>query len=135
MEENKQEGMGTTHKPGDDSTHEPGDQQGEDKRTMTLDSPLAEEDVHTQEQRNQAWTQDGAQDPRRGEGEPLRTDDTSPPTLDMPDALEDKLEDIMANPHSDAEEGHEEEMGLGGIPKTGSGEQDPMRNAQGSGSE
>ena len=118
------------------TTQQPGEgREAEGDAVESLDEPLAEEHVRTQEQRNQAWTQDGAEDPRRGEGEPMRTDTTAPPTLDRPDALEDKMEEVMANPHSDAEEGHDEEMGLGGVPKTGSGEQDPMRNAQGSGSE
>jgi len=27
------------------------------------------------------------------------------PTLDMPSELEDKLDEVMANPHSDAQEG------------------------------
>lgn len=105
---------------------------------MTLDSPLAEEDVHTQEQRNQPWTQGGSDDPRRDGGDPLRTGTEPAPTLDMPGELEDKLDDIMANPSSDAQDTTDtqgEPGPLGGMPKTGSGEQDPMRNAQGSGSE
>jgi hypothetical protein len=137
--ENSQAEKSQTHVPGDDSTHEPGDQQGEAKRTMTLDSPLAEEDVNTQEQRNQAWTQGGSDDPRRDGGDPLRLGTTEPaPTLDRPAELENKLDEVMANPHSDAQDTTDtqgEPGPLGGLPKTGSGEQDPMRNAQGSGTE
>lgn len=105
---------------------------------MTLDSPLAEEDVNTQEQRNQTWTQGGSNDPRREESGPSRVSTQPAPTLDMPAELEGKLDDIIANPSSDAQDTTDtqgEPGPLGGMPKTGSGEQDPMRNAQGSGSE
>lgn len=110
------------------STQQPGEGReaaGDSKEG--LDEPLAEEHVHTQEQRNQPWTEGGSQDARRDdEGEPLRTDATPPPTLDMPSELEDKLDDVMAHPHSDAEETSDTGGDLGGVPKTGSGEQDPM---------
>lgn len=127
MEENTQTGMDTKHVPGDDSTHEPGDEQGKGGTSKTLDQPLAEEDVNTQEQRNQSWTQEGSDDSRRGEGEPMRSENTgSTPTLDMPDELEDKLEDVKANPSNETEPTHDTGGQLGGMPKTGSGEQDPM---------
>ena len=126
-----QTGMDTKHIPGDDSTHEPGDQQGKAGTTKRLDQPLAEEDVNTQEQRNQAWTQEGSDDPRRGEGEPMRSENTAPPTLDMPDELEDKLEEVVANPSNDTEPNRDTGGQLGGLKKTGSGEQDPMRNTGG----
>lgn len=129
--ENTQAGHDTKHIPGDDATHEPGDQQGKGGTGKTLDQPLAEEDVHTQEQRNQSWTQEGSDDPRRGEGEPLRTDATPPPTLDMPSELEDKLDDVTANPSNETKPTHDTGGQLGGLPKTGSGEQDPMGQAGG----
>ena len=126
-----QTGMDTTHLPGDDDTHEPGDQQGKGGTSKTLDQPLAEEDVNTQEQRNQSWTQEGSDDPRRGEGEPMRSDSTAPPTLDRPPELEDKLEEVVANPTNETEPTHDTGGELGGLPKTGSGEQDPMGQAGG----
>lgn len=133
MEENLQAGMGTTHVPGDDQTHEPGDRQGKSGTRATLDTPLADEHVHTDEQRNQQWTSQAPTDPRRdNEGEPLRIDGTSAPTLERPDELENKLDEVMASPHSDAQKGEGAPDGeLGGMPKTGSGEQDPMRQAGG----
>ena len=109
------------------STQQPGEGReaaGDSKEG--LDEPLAEEHVHTQEQRNQPWTQGGSDDPRRGEGEPMRTDSSSPPTLDMPDELEDKLDEVVANPSNETEPTHDTGGELGGMPKTGSGEQDPM---------
>ncbi len=130
--ENKQAGHGTTHIAGDDSTHEPAEHEGKTS-DKTLDQPLAEEHVNTQEQRNQDWTRGGAADSRRDNaGEPLRTDTTSAPPLDMPDELEAKLDDVMANPHSDAQEGEgAPPEDPGGEAKTGSGEQDPMRQTGG----
>ena len=89
------------------NTQQPGEgRDAEGDSVESLDEPLAEEHVQTQEQRNQAWTTDETPDPRRdNEGEPLRADSQPPPTLDMPSELEDKLEEINANPGSDAEEG------------------------------
>lgn len=123
------------------STQEPGDDRrakGDSKETLQ-NSPLAEEHVHTQEQRNQTWTKGTDEsDPRRHEGEPLRSDTTPAETLDRPSELEDKLDDVMSHPHSDAQDTTDtqgEPGPLGGMPKTGSGDQDPMRQAQGSGSE
>ena len=109
------------------STQQPGEGReaaGDSKEG--LDEPLAEEHVNTQEQRNQPWTQEGSDDPRRGEGEPMRTDSSSPPTLDMPDELESKLDEVVANPTNETEPTHDTGGELGGVPKTGSGEQDPM---------
>lgn len=89
------------------NTQQPGEsREAEGDAAESLDEPLAEEHVRTQEQRNQEWTADETPDPRRdSEGEPLRTGSTPPPTLDMPTDLENKLDEVMANPHSDAEEG------------------------------
>lgn len=110
------------------STQQPGEGReaaGDSKEGLS--EPLAEEHVNTQEQRNQSWTQGGSQDARRDdEGEPMRTDDSSPPTLDMPDELESKLDDVVANPSNETEPTHDTGGELGGMPKTGSGEQDPM---------
>ncbi len=135
MEKNMQTGMETTHVAGDDQTHEPAEEPGKSGTAKTLDSPLADEDVRTDQQRNQSWTSQSPTDPRReNEGEPLRSDSQPPPTMDMPDDLEAKLDDVMAHPHSDAEDTSETQGGhreLGGLPKTGSGEQDPMRQAGG----
>jgi hypothetical protein len=90
------------------STQEPGDERrakGDSKETFE-NQPLDEAHVRTQEQRNQLWTAGSDEsDPRRHEGEPLRTDSQPAETLDMPQDLEDKLDDVMANPHSDAEKG------------------------------
>ncbi|MBW3580043.1 MAG: hypothetical protein KY431_03290 [Actinobacteria bacterium] len=122
--ENRQEGHDTSHVPGDDRTHEPAEKGG--KNTKTLDSPLAEEDVHTPQQRDQSWTPGEATGPRREE--PMRVEGNMAPPLDMPSELEDKLEQVNANPHSDAQETSDtqgEPRPLGGMPKTGSGEQDP----------
>lgn len=106
-------GHQTTHVAGDDQTHEPGDHQGESSGN-TLDQPLADEHVSTDQQRNQAWTSQSPTDPRRdNEGEPLRTDSTPPPTMDMPADLEAKLDDVMAHPHSDAEEATESDQASG----------------------
>lgn len=115
------------------STQKPGEgRRAEGDRVESLDEPLAEEHVHTQEQRNQEWTQGGSHDPRRDtEGEPLRTDSQPPPTMDRPSELEDKLEEVKAHPGSEAEPSHDTGGPLGGLPKTGSGEQDPMRQAGG----
>lgn len=122
------------------STQQPGDdRRGKGDSKETLQDPLAEEHVHTQEQRNQDWTKGTDEsDERRQEGEPLRTDTQPADTLDRPSELEDKLDDVMAHPHSDAQDTTDtqgEPGPLGGMPKTGSGEQDPMSTAQGSGSE
>ena len=119
--ENQQAGQSTSHVPGDDQTHEPGEQGGTTKETLSSD--LAEEDVHTQEQRNQQWTSG----PSRGDGEAQRPAEAPGATLDMPSELEDKMDEVMANPHSDAQVGGDTgDEDLGGLPKTGSGEQDPM---------
>ncbi len=133
---NSPTGHDASHLAGNDSTHEPGDQQGKSETTKTLDSPLADEDVNTKEQRNQGWTSQEPSDPRRyNEGEPLRQQDSSPaPTVDRPQGLKDKLDDVQAHPHSDAQDTTDtqgEPGPLGGMPKTGSGEQDPMRQAGG----
>lgn len=103
---------------------------------MPVNEPLPEEDVNTPEQRDQKWTAAEPSGPR-GE-EPLRHDVKPVEPLDMPGELQDKLEDVKSHPHSDAQDTTEtqgEPGPLGGMPKTGSGEQDPMSNAQGSGSE
>ena len=133
--ENSQTGHGTSHVPGDDRTHEPGDKQGKSGTSDSLDAPLASEDVHTQEQRNQSWTSEAPTDERReGLDDPMRIQGTSAPPLDMPQDLQSKLEDVEANPHSDAQDTTDtqgEPRELGGLPKTGSGEQDPMGQAGG----
>ena len=123
------------------STQQPGDdRRGKDDSKETFENqPLDEAHVRTQEQRNQKWTAgtDEADD-RRQEGEPLRTGSDPADTLDRPSELEDKLDDVMSHPHSDAQETSDtqgEPRPLGGMPKTGSGDQDPMSTAQGSGSE
>ena len=105
---------------------------------MPVDKPLADEDVNTQEQVNQDWTSQSESDPRRQEGDPHRVGTEPASPLDRPSDLENKLDEVMANPHSDAQDATDtqgEPRPLGGVAKTGSGEQDPMRNAQGSGSE
>lgn len=108
------------------STQEPGEgREAEGDAVESLDEPLAEEHVHTQEQRNQAWTQGGGDDPRQRQGEAMSGQaSTDPaPTLDMPSDLEDKLDDVMAHPHSDAQKGEGGTSGQGGgMPKTGSGD-------------
>lgn len=114
------------------SEQEPGDGRRADGDAVeSLDKPLADEHVNTQEQRNQAWTTG----PGRQEDEPMRMQDSSPaPTLDRPQELEDKLDEVMANPHSDAQDTTDtqgEPRELGGMPKTGSGEQDPMTQTGG----
>jgi hypothetical protein len=97
------------------STQEPGDERqakGDSKETFE-NQPLDEAHVRTQEQRNQMWTAGtGDSDPRRAEGEP-RSDTQPAETLDMPQALEDKLDDVMADPHSDAEKGSQGTPGSG----------------------
>ncbi|MBW3574591.1 MAG: hypothetical protein KY450_06955 [Actinobacteria bacterium] len=130
METNPQTGHDTTHQPGDDQTHEPAEHGG--KSAKTLSSDLAEEDVNTPEQRNQAWTPG----PGREGGDPLRIEGTTAPPLDMPPALEDKMDDVMANPHSDAQDttdtqGDPEEK-LGGLPVSGDVAQDPGTTTGGS---
>ncbi len=89
------------------STQEPGDdrrQKGDSKETFE-NQPLDEAHVRTQEQRNQKWTAGADEsDDRRNEGEPLRTDTHPADTLDRPSELEDRLDDVMSHPHSDAEE-------------------------------
>lgn len=89
------------------STQEPGDDReakGDEKEGLS--EPLADEHVRTQEQKNQEWTTSDEHDTRRQEtSDPLRTDATPSETLDMPQELEDKLDDIEAHPSSDAEKG------------------------------
>lgn len=134
MDENLQEGHATSHVAGDDRTHEPGEESAKSGTSKTLDSDLAEEHVNTPQQRDQSWTPGQPTGPRGDE--PLRHDVKPVETLDNP--AEGKLDEVMANPHSDAQDTTDtqgEPGPLGGMPKTGSGEQDPMRNAQGSGSE
>ncbi len=128
--ENRTAGHDTTHQPGDDQTHEPAEQGG--KSTKTLDSDLAEEDVHTPEQRNQDWTPG----PGRQGDDPQRIEGTTAPPLDMPSALEDKMDEVMANPHSDAQDttdtqGDPEEK-LGGQALSGDSAQDPGTTTGGS---
>lgn len=80
---------------------------------MPVNEPLPEEAVHTQEQRNQAWTEDGEGDPRRQDQKTTHEAGDPPPTLDLPQALEDELDDIEANPSSDAEETGDAKDGIG----------------------
>ena len=132
METNPQAGEATTHIPGDDRSHEPAEHGG--KSTKTLSSDLAEEDVNTPQQRDQAWTPGEPTGPRREE--PLRIEGTMAPPLDMPQDLENKLDDGMANPHSDAQDttdtqGNPEEK-LGGLPVSGDVAQDPGTTTGGS---
>lgn len=89
------------------NTQQPGEGREEEGDAVeSLDKPLAEEHVRTQEQRNQPWTEDGTSDPRReGQGMTGQVSTDPAPTLDMPSELEDKLDEVMANPHSDAQEG------------------------------
>ncbi len=125
METNPQAGEATTHVPGDDRTHEPAEHGGKDVKSFSSD--MNEEDVNTPQQRDQAWTPGEATGPRREE--PMRIEGGTTPPLDMPSELEDKLDQVKANPHSDAQETSDtqgEPRPLGGMPKTGSGEQDPM---------
>ncbi len=101
---------------------------------MPVNEPLPEEDVNTPQQRDQKWTAAEPTGPR-GE-EPLRQDVKPVEPLENP--AQDKLDDVTANPHSDAQDTTDtqgEPGPLGGMEKTGSGEQDPMSSAQGSGSE
>ena len=112
------------------STQEPGQgRQSEGDSAESLDQPLADEHVHTQEQRNQEWTTGpGRQDDDR------RVEGASAPPLDMPQDLQSKLDEVQANPHSDAQDTTDtqgEPRDLGGMPKTGSGDQDPMGQAGG----
>lgn len=103
---------------------------------MPVNEPLSDDAVNTQEQVNQPWTAQSDPDERRHEGDPLRIENK--PVDPLPNPAQDKLEDVKAHPHSDAQDTTDtqgEPGPLGGMPKTGSGEQDPMRNAQGSGSE
>lgn len=108
---------------------------------MPVNEPLPDDAVNTQEQANQDWTRQSDSDERRGdrtESEPLRAEQKPVEPLDMPGELQDKLEDVKSHPHSDAQDTTDtqgEPGPLGGVEKTGSGDQDPMRNAQGSGSE
>ena len=115
------------------NTQQPGEgREAAGDSTESLDEPLAEEHVNTQEQRNQPWTREGSPDPRRqNEGEPQRVDSKPAPTLDMPDELEEKLEEVKAHTGSDAEPNQDTGGPLGGLPKTGSGDQDPMKQAVG----
>ncbi len=128
--ENRQEGHTTSHVPGDDRTHEPAEHGGKDVKTFSSD--MAEEDVNTPMQRDQAWTPGEATGPRRDE--PMRIEGNMAPPLDLPSNLENKLDEVKANPHSDAQD-TTDTMGepgpLGGMPKTGSGEQDPMSSPGG----
>ncbi|HEV2767951.1 MAG TPA: hypothetical protein VGV63_09650 [Acidimicrobiales bacterium] len=132
---NYEEGMGTTHVAGDDTTHEPGQEPGKSGTSKTLDySELADKDVNTPQQRDQSWTPEEPTGPRAEE--PLRQE--AKPVEPLPQPAQDKLEEVKANPHSDAQDTTDtqgEPGPLGGMEKTGSGDQDPMRNAQGSGSE
>ncbi len=130
--ENRQEGHATTHVAGDDQTHEPAEEPGKSGTSKALDDPLAEEDVHTPMQRDQGWTQGEPTGPRREE--PMRIEGEMAPPLDMPQQLDDKLDEVMANPHSDAQDTSDtqgEPRELGGMPRTGSGEQDPGGQAGG----
>jgi hypothetical protein len=132
MSENLQEGHATSHVPGDDQTHEPAEHGG--KGAKTLSSDLAEEHVNTPQQRDQSWTPGEPTGPRGDE--PLRQD--VKPVDPLPNPAQGKVDEVVANPSSDAQDTTDtqgEPGPLGGLPKTGSGEQDPMRNAQGSGSE
>ncbi|MBW3547089.1 MAG: hypothetical protein KY452_03000 [Actinobacteria bacterium] len=101
---------------------------------MPVNEPIPEEDVDTPQQRDQKWTAPEPTGPR-GE-EPLRHDVEPVEPLENP--AQDKLEDLKSHPHSDAQDTTDtqgEPGPLGGMPKTGSGDQDPMSSAQGSGSE
>ncbi len=101
---------------------------------MPVNEPIPEEDVDTPQQRDQTWTAPEPTGPRGQE--PLRHD--VKPVEPVGNPAQDKLEDVKANPHSDAQDTTDtqgEPGPLGGTEKTGSGDQDPMRNAQGSGSE
>jgi hypothetical protein len=92
------------------STQEPGEgREAEGDAQEGLDQPLADEHVHTDEQRNQQWTTGAS----REVDEPLREDSQPAPTLDMPQELEDKLDDIEAHPHSDAQETSDAEQSSG----------------------
>ncbi|MGI9120481.1 MAG: hypothetical protein ACR2G7_10265 [Acidimicrobiales bacterium] len=98
------------------STQEPGDdRRGKGDKNEGLSEPLADEHVRTQEQKNQAWTASDEHDPRRQEtSDPLRVDPKPAETLDMPQELEDKLDDIEAHPSSDAQETSDAEQASGG---------------------
>ena len=115
------------------STQQPGEgREAAGDSVESLDEPLADEHVHTPEQRNQQWTSG----PSRGDDDPLRIEGTTAPPLDMPSALEDKMEEVMANPHSDAQDttdtqGDPEEK-LGGQPLSGDSAQDPGSTMGGS---
>ncbi len=128
--ENLQEGKATSHRPGDDRTHEPAEHGG--KNVKTFSSDMAEEDVHTPQQRDQAWTPGEATGPRRDE--PMRIEGNMAPPLDRPQGLKDKLQEVQENPSSDAQDASDT-MGTprprGGLPKTGTGEQDPMSSPGG----
>jgi hypothetical protein len=103
---------------------------------MPVNEPLSDDAVNTQEQVNQDWTAQSDSDERRGEGEPLRMENKPVEPLENP--AQGKIDDAESHPHSDAQDTTDtqgEPGPLGGMPKTGSGEQDPMRSAQGSGSE
>jgi hypothetical protein len=106
---------------------------------MPVNEPLSDDAVNTQEQVNQDWTAQSDSDERRheaGGGDPLRVENKPVEPLDNP--AQGKVDEVVANPSSDAQDTTDtqgEPGPLGGLPKTGSGEQDPMRTAQGSGSE
>ncbi|HWH33867.1 MAG TPA: hypothetical protein VNT56_00930 [Acidimicrobiales bacterium] len=100
---------------------------------MPINEPLSEDAVNTQEQRNQAWTRDNEGDPRRDQPTEHQAGDPPPP-LDRPDELEQRLDDVVSNPSSDAQDTSDTQGGageLGGVPKTGDLDNDPMRQAQG----
>ncbi|MBW3645330.1 MAG: hypothetical protein KY441_07485, partial [Actinobacteria bacterium] len=72
---------------------------------MPVNEPLSDDAVNTQEQVNQDWTSQSDSDERRGdrnESEPLRAEQKPVEPLDNP--AEGKLEEVMANPHSDAQD-------------------------------
>lgn len=82
---------------------------------MPVNEPLPEEAVRTQEQRNQAWTEDGEGDSRRQDQKTIHEAGDPPPTLDRSQELKDKLDDVEANPHSDAEKTGDGEGGIGDL--------------------
>lgn len=98
------------------STQEPGDDReakGDEKEGLS--EPLADEHVRTQEQKNQEWTTSDEADPRLTEtSDPMQTDSQPSETLDMPQELEDRLDDIEAHPSSDAQSTSDAEQASGG---------------------
>ncbi len=122
------EESGSNNDTSSTSTQEPGEgREAEGDAKEGLDKPLADEHVHTQEQQNQQWTTGASR-----EMDESPQDSQPAPTLDMPQELEDKLDDVMAHPHSDAEKGGgAPDDNPGGEAKTGSGEQDPMSQTGG----